>query len=92
MAPNKKKLMAFPRLDNSQGKINWTTELINEFIKAITPMANPLYLIGYNSDNRTHMTGPNENAKQAIKPKIPINTKVAFMLVAASKIAPSFLL
>ena len=53
-------------------------------------MAKPLYFIGYNSESITHITGPNENAKQAIKPKIPISTKVAFIVVAASKIAPSF--
>ena len=91
-APNKKKVKALPKLDNSQGKTNCTIELIKEFTKAITPIASPLYFIGYNSDNNTHITGPNENAKQAIKPKIPINIKFAFILVAASKIAPSFLL
>ena len=32
-----------------------------------------------------------ENAKQAIKPIMPIRIKVAFTLVAASSIAPSFL-
>ena len=82
----------FPRLDNSQGKINWTKELISELTKAITPIAKPLYFNGYNSDSNTHITGPNEKAKQAIKPKIPINIKVALIVVAASKIAPSFLL
>ena len=90
MAPNMKKVNAFPKLDNSQGKINCTKELINELTKAMTPIAKPLYFKGYNSDNNTHITGPNENAKQAIKPKIPINIKLAFIVVAASKIAPSF--
>ena len=65
-------------------------ELTSEFTKAIIPMANPLYFKGYNSDSSTHITGPNEKAKQAIKPKIPIKIKVAFIVVAASKIAPSF--
>ena len=92
IAPKIKKLKALPRFDNSQGKINCTTELIKEFIKAMAPMAKPLYLIGYNSDSKTHITGPNENAKHAINPRIPMRTKVAFIVVAASKIAPSFLL
>lgn len=55
------------------------------------PMTKPLYLNGYNSDSNTHITGPNEKAKHPIKPKIPINIKLALILVAASKIAPSFL-
>ena len=55
-------------------------------------MAIPLYFKGYNSDNNTHITGPNEKAKQAINPRIPIIIKVALIVVAASKIAPSFLL
>mgnify|MGYP002809810307 CR=1 FL=1 len=92
MAPNIKKVSALPKLDNSQGKINCTNELIKELTKAMTPIAKPLYFNGYNSDNKTHITGPNEKAKQAIKPKIPINIKLALIEVAASKIAPSFLL
>ena len=91
MAPNMKNVNAFPKIDSSQGKINCTKELINEFTNAITPMAKPLYFNGYNSDNKTHITGPSEKAKQAIKPKIPINIKLALIVVAASKIAPSFL-
>ena len=86
-----KKVNALPKLDNSQGKISCTNELIKEFTKAITPMAIPLIFNGYISDKSTHITGPNEKAKHAIKPKMPIKTKLAFMLVAASKIAPSFL-
>ncbi len=34
-APNKKKVKAFPKLDNSQGKTNCTRELIKELIKAM---------------------------------------------------------
>ena len=56
------------------------------------PIAKPLYFSGKSSDNNTHITGPNEKAKQAIKPSIPIKIKVESILVAASKIAPSFLL
>ena len=82
----------FPKLDNSQGKTSCTTELIKEFTKAIQPIASPLYFRGYNSDNNTHITGPSEKAKQATKPKIPIKIKVELIVVAASKIAPSFLL
>ena len=89
--PNMKKVSAFPKLDNSQGKTCCTIQLINELINPINPMAKPLYLIGYNSDNKTHITGPREKAKQATNPRIPINTSEAFILVAASKIAPSFL-
>ena len=37
------------------------------------------------------MIGPNEKAKQAMNPKIPKSTKVEFIFVAASRIAPSFL-
>ena len=44
-----------------------TTELIKEFTKAIVPIAKPLYFNGNSSDNNTHITGPNEKAKQAIK-------------------------
>ena len=91
MAPKMKKVNALPKFDNSQGKINCTTQLIKEFTKAITPIVNPRYLFGNNSDNNTHITGPSEKAKQAIKPKTPINTKVAFIIVAVSKISPSFL-
>ena len=58
----------------------------------MTPMNKPLNFKGNSSDNNTHITGPNEKAKQAIKPKIPINTNVALMFVAVSKISPSFLL
>ena len=55
-------------------------------------MASPLYFRGYSSDNNTHITGPNEKAKQAIKPNIPINISGALIEVATSNIAPSFLL
>lgn len=92
MIPKMKKVSAFPKFDNSQGNTSWTKELIKELIKAIIPIANPLYFKGYSSDNKTHITGPNENAKQAIKPKIPMSIKVALILVDTSKIAPSFLL
>ena len=90
IAPKMKKVSAFPKFESSQGKINCTKELIREFINAITPMAKPLYFKGYNSDSSTHITGPSEKAKQAINPRIPMRTKVAFIRVAASKITPSF--
>ena len=79
IAPKMKKLMALPKFDNSHGNTSCTAELINELTKATMPMAIPLYLMGYNSDNKTHMTGPSEKAKQAINPKIPTRTKVAFI-------------
>jgi hypothetical protein len=34
--------------------------------------------------------GPKENAKQAMNPKIPNKTKVEFICIDASIIAPSF--
>ena len=83
--------MALPKLDNSQGNNSWTAELTNEFTNAIIPMAMPRYFIGYNSESKTHITGPRENAKQAINPKIPINTRAALIFVAASRMVPSFL-
>ena len=92
MVPNIKNVSEFPKLDSSHGKTSCTTELIKEFTKAIEPIAKPLYFSGNSSDNNTHITGPSEKAKQAIKPKIPINISVEFIVVAASKIAPSFLL
>ena len=87
-----KKVKALPKLDNSHGKISCTNELMSELKKAITPMAKPLYLRGNNSDSKTRITGPKEKAKHAIKPKIPIKTILAFILVEVSKISPSFLL
>ena len=49
-------------------------QLEKELKNPIVPMAKPLYLLGKSSDNITHITGPNEKAKQAIKPIIPIKT------------------
>ena len=46
MIPNIKNVKPLPKLDNSQGNINCTIELINEFTKAMTPIAKPLYFIG----------------------------------------------
>ena len=92
MAPKMKKVMELPKFDNSQGNTSCKAELINELTKAIIPIAIPLYFIGYNSESKTHMTGPSEKAKQAMNPKIPVRTKLAFILVAASSKMPSFFL
>ena len=50
--PNKKKLIAFPKLDNSHGKTSCTKELINELIKAMTPIAKPLYFNGLDQERK----------------------------------------
>ena len=54
-----KKVSALPKLEISKGKINCTTELINELTNAIKPIAKPLICKGKSSDNNTHITGPN---------------------------------
>ena len=39
-----KKVSAFPKVDNSHGKICCTNQLEKELIKPINPIAKPLYL------------------------------------------------
>ena len=46
-------------------------------------MAIPLILIGKSSENKTHITGPNEMANEATNPKIPNSIRVEFIFIDA---------
>ena len=64
---------------------------MKELTKPISPIANPLYIFGNNSESITHITGPREKAKQAINPIIPSKTKIELILIDNSNISPSLL-
>ena len=46
-------------------------------------------LSGNSSENRTHITGPRDTAKQATKPRMPAKIRRGFMLMAADISSPS---
>ncbi len=72
---------------SSFGNMVATEKLTTEFHVPTIEIMTPLILLGNISESKAHITGPSDMANEATYKISPINTNIAFIEIAFSRIA-----